>query len=172
MVISINPAITAVHTLPQSKNGNKRGTSGVPAAAGNKFCHSTPLQKGAGCGLYFQPPLLPRLQQSPLNLRLQRFAVRQIQLVFLHKELAVFLAFEFGHRPLLGNGLLLVKAARQLIVELEQFHILGPAQFVRRRRTNWEIQKNSRMRLMLLRLNPLPWRSVRSRAGSSSRAFP
>jgi len=75
-------------------------------------------------------PLLGQLQHARFV-----FAGGQPQ-----KELAVFLALEFFDRPLLGNGLLFVKAALQLVVELEQLHQVRPAQFVRRRLTNWVAQ--------------------------------
>ena len=47
------------------------------------------------------------------------------------------LALQFPDRPFLPRALLLVKAALQRVVELQQLHDVGPAQKVRQRRTFW-----------------------------------
>jgi hypothetical protein len=47
------------------------------------------------------------------------------------------MALQFPDRPFLPGALLLVKAALQRVVELQQLHDVGPTQKVRQRRTFW-----------------------------------
>jgi hypothetical protein len=48
------------------------------------------------------------------------------------------LALELGDSPFFPERLLRVESTFQRVVDLEKFDQMGPAQFVRRRRTNWE----------------------------------
>ena len=53
------------------------------------------------------------------------------------EEGGVLLAFQLSDGPVLTDGLLLVKAALQRIIDFQKLANDGPTQFVRQRRTNW-----------------------------------
>ena len=64
------------------------------------------------------------------------------------------LPLQFADGPSLSDALLLVKAALQMVFDLQKLHDVGPAQLVRQRRTCWELWRTASDSTSIP--NPLP----------------